>query len=135
MKSSILNQGTYPWTKNPYNQFPISHMGPSVPNINNMNNQMNNLSFNNFQRQFYDNNNNNKIYPNQLQQNFNYNTPQDDMMTHKKMKKNTQNSSPFDQNNHTNPQINIAMGNLNYNGPNNNFKSNNNNNQIGRAHV
>ena len=73
MKSSILNQGTYPWTKNPYNQFPISHMGPSVPNINNINNQMNNLLFNNFQGQFYANNNNNKIYTNQTRQNFNYN--------------------------------------------------------------
>ena len=125
-----INQGTYPNIRNPYNQSPISHMGPSVPNINNINNQMNNLSFNNFQRQFYDNNSNNKLYPNQLQQNFNYNTPQEELMTHKKMKKNTQNNSPFDQNNHTNPQINIAMGNLNYNGPNNNFKSNNNNNQI-----
>ena len=125
-----INQGTYPNIRNPYNQSPISHMGPSVPNINNINNQMNNLSFNNFQRQFYDNNSNNKLYPNQLQQNFNYNAPQEELMTHKKMKKNTQNNSPFDQNNHTNPQINIAMGNLNYNGPNNNFKSNNNNNQI-----
>ena len=123
-----LNQGSYPNIRNPYNQSPISHMGPSVPNINNMNNQMNNLSFNNFQRQFYDNNNNNnKIYPNQIQQNFNYSTPQDDMMTHKKMKKNNQNNSPFDQNNHSNPQMNLGMANLNYNGPNNTFKSNNNN--------
>ena len=124
-----INQGSYQNIRNPYNQSPISHIGPSVPNINNINNQMNNLSFNNFQRQFYDNNSNNKIYPNQLQQNFGYNNPQEDLMTHKKMKKNTQNNSPFDQNNHTNPQINIGMGNLNYNGPNN-FKSSNSNNQI-----
>ena len=66
-------------------------MGPSVPNINNMN-QVTNLSFGNFQRQYYDNNN--KIYPNQIQQNFNYNPSQDDIMTHKKIKKNTQNNSP-----------------------------------------
>ena len=124
-----INQGSYQNIRNPYNQSPISHIGPSVPNINNINNQMNNLSFNNFQRQFYDNNSNNKIYPNQLQRNFGYNNPQEDLMTHKKMKKNTQNNSPFDQNNHTNPQINIGMGNLNYNGPNN-FKSSNSNNQI-----
>ena len=124
-----INQGSYQNIRNPYNQSPISHMGPSVPNMNNINNQMNNLSFNNFQRQFYDNNSNNKIYPNQLQQNFGYNNPQEDLMTHKKIKKNTQNNSPFDQNNHTNPQINIGMANLNYNGPNN-FKSSNSNNQI-----
>ena len=123
-----INQGSYQNIRNPYNQSPIAHMGPSVPNMNNINNQMNNLSFNNFQRQFYDNNNN-KIYPNQLQQNFGYNNPQEDLMTHKKLKKNTQNNSPFDQNNHTNPQINIGMANLNYNGPNN-FKTSNSNNQI-----
>lgn len=45
-------------------------------------NQITNLSFGNFQRQYYDNNNN-KIYPNQIQQNFNYNPSQDDIMTHK----------------------------------------------------
>ena len=119
-----LNQGTYPNMRNiqpPYTQSPISHMGPSVPNINNMN-QITNLSFGNFQRQYYDNNN--KIYPNQIQQNFNYNPSQDDIMTHKKIKKNTQNNSPFDQNNHSNPTMNLGMANLNYNGPNNTFIKN-----------
>jgi hypothetical protein len=121
-----LNQGTYPNMRNmqpPYTQSPISHIGPSVPNnINNMN-QMAGLSFNSFQRQYFDNNNN-KIYPNQIQQNLNYNLPQDDIMTHKKIKKNTQNNSPFDQNNHSNPTMNLGIANLNYNGPNNNFIKN-----------
>jgi hypothetical protein len=122
-----LNQGTYPNMRNmqpPYTQSPISHIGPSVPNnINNMN-QMAGLSFNSFQRQYFDNNNNNKIYPNQIQQNLNYNLPQDDIITHKKIKKNTQNNSPFDQNNHSNPTMNLGIANLNYNGPNNNFIKN-----------
>ena len=112
-----------------YTQSPIHHMGPSVPNIGNMN-PMTNLSLNNFQRQYYDNNN--KIYnPNPLQQNFNYQSSQDESMIHKKLKKTSQNKSPLDPSNLSNQAMNLGnnlMNNLNYNGPKNNFIKNNNNN-------
>ena len=127
-----LNTGNYGQIPNlpNYTQSPIHHMGPSVPNINNMN-PMGNLSFNNFQRQYYDNNNNKMYNPNPLQQNFNYQPSQDDIMNHKKMKKSSQNKSPLDPSNLSNQAMNLGnniMNNLNYNGPKNNFIKNNNNN-------
>lgn len=109
-----------------YNQNIPNQLNNSMANMNNINN----LPLNNFQRQMYDNQNNKLFNSTQIQHNYTFPNNEDINinMNHKKLKK-MQNKSPMDPTNIANSPMNVGnIYNLNYNGPNNKFIKNQNNN-------
>jgi hypothetical protein len=113
----------------------IPNYNPNISNqINNPTaniNNMNNLSFNNYQRQMYENQNN-KNFNSLPQHSYSFTNNDINNMNHKKIKK-MANNSPMDPTNIANvPQMNLGnIYNLNYNGQNNKFMKNPNNNNMG----
>ena len=105
----------------------MKNYNPNYENqINNSNQNLNNVGLNNYQRQIYDNQNN--ILLNKgIQQNYSF--PNNDEMKNSQQIKKFQNQSQTEPNNISNPSINLGnMINLNYNGTNNIFTKNHNNN-------